>query len=90
MADKFSKNELLKLVNVIVPRCIFIIRLALEIYVGTCFKYHDRILNVRTTFGVISIGYHMNSEVISVLSLELEGRYYNCYERGKIMILSRE
>ncbi len=30
---------------------------------------------------MISIGYHMSGEVISVLSLE--GRYYNCHERAQ-------
>ena len=42
---------------------------------------------------MVSIGYHMSGEVISVLSLK--GRYYNCHasersERGTIMISSRE
>ena len=30
-----------------------------------------------TTSAMISIGYHMNGEMISVLSTE--GRYYNCH-----------
>ena len=37
-------------------------------------KFHSRV-------GMYAIGYHMNGEIVLVLSFE--GRYYNCHEQAQ-------